>query len=132
MGGQAVMLIVWWLGACVLSAVLGYWLAEISVRYLRKKAKLKHEKETLVFWLGATERAIATTLVIFAPPYLPVFIGGWVALKFAVGWQRYAGEAEAGGAMVALIGNVISFAVSIAIGLMVNPSALETWAKTSH
>jgi hypothetical protein len=34
--------------------------------------------------------------------------------------------------MVALIGNVISFAVAIAIGLMVNPSALETWAKTSH
>jgi hypothetical protein len=60
------------------------------------------------------------------------FIGGWVALKFAVGWQRYAGEAEAGGAMVALIGNVISFAVAIAIGLTVNPSALETWAKTSH
>jgi hypothetical protein len=37
---------------------------------------------------GATERAIALTLVLMAPSYLPSFIGGWVLLKFAIGWQR--------------------------------------------
>ena len=126
---QAVIHIVLWLGACVLSALLGDWLAENSVRLLREKAKLKHEKNELVFWLGATERAAATTLVVFAPSYLPAFIGGWVALKFAVGWQRYNEPAEAGRAMIALIANVISFAVAIGMGLVVDHSALDIWAK---
>jgi hypothetical protein len=40
------------------------------------------------FFFGATERAVALTLVLLAPPYLPAFIGGWVLLKFAIGWQR--------------------------------------------
>ena len=127
------MIFIWWLAACAASAVLGYWAAGYAVQFLRKKAKPKRHRAALIFCLGATERAVATTLVIFAPPYLPAFIGGWIALKFAVGWQRYKKEKpETGGAMVALIGNVVSFTVAIAVGLIINPSALTTWATTSH
>jgi hypothetical protein len=41
-----------------------------------------------LFFVGGTERAVALTLVLWAPAYLPAFIGGWVVLKFALGWQR--------------------------------------------
>ena len=34
------------------------------------------------FWIGFTERAVALTLVIWAPRYLATFIGGWILLKF--------------------------------------------------
>jgi hypothetical protein len=76
--------------------------------------------------LGATERAVALTLVLLAPPYLASFIGGWVLLKFAIGWQREKHSDEvARGSFVALIGNVLSFAIAIAIGVYLNPDALK-------
>ena|SRR5436190_815854 len=83
---------------------------------------------------GAVERAVALTLMLLAPPYLPPFIGGWVLLKFAIGWQRegYGGKGEgevAKGRFLALIGNVLSFAWAIFVGVLLNPAALEIWAK---
>ena len=44
--------------------------------------------ERTAFFIGFTERAVALTLFLLAPRYLAVFIGGWVLLKFALGWQR--------------------------------------------
>jgi hypothetical protein len=54
---------------------------------------------------------------------MPTFIGGWMLLKFAVGWQRRAKEPNVDGdfveksAMLALIGNVLSFAIAVAGGV---------------
>ena len=55
------------------------------------------------------ERAVATTLVAFAPSYLATFIGGWVALKFAANWKRQSDNdpASAQGSLLFLIGNVV-------------------------
>jgi hypothetical protein len=82
-----------------------------------------------VFFIGATERAVALTLVLLAPPYLPPFIGGWVALKFALGWQRERKTKEAlTGSMLALIGNVLSFTIAIGVGVYLNRHAIDVWA----
>jgi hypothetical protein len=82
------------------------------------------------FFGGAVERAVALTLVLWAPPYLPSFIGGWVLLKFAIGWQREKHDDEvAKGSFLALIGNVLSFAIAIGVGVLLNPEALEIWAN---
>ena len=65
-------------------------------------------------------------------PYLPSFIGGWIVLKFALGWQRERKTKEAlTGSMLALIGNVLSFAIAIAIGAWLNPNALDVRAKAN-
>jgi hypothetical protein len=77
------------------------------------------------FWIGLTERAVALTLVIWAPRYLARFIGGWILLKFAIGWQRTPLNPKVAlGSLLALIGNVLSFAAAIAGGLYLNPGAL--------
>ena len=67
-----------------------------------------------------------------APPYVPTFIGGWVVLKFALGWRRarHSEQVETG-SFLALIANVISFAIAVGVGLALNPKALEFWA-TAH
>jgi hypothetical protein len=89
--------------------------------------------EWLDLLVGATERFVALTLVICAPPYLPAFIGGWVALKFALGWQREArGDEVQRGSLLAMIGNVLSFAIAVGVGLALNPKALEVWATTAR
>ena len=82
-----------------------------------------------LFFIGATERAVALTLVLWAPAYLPAFIGGWVVLKFALGWQRVTEDRQVTTqSHLALIGNVISFAIPIAVGLALYPEALNAWA----
>jgi len=94
----------------------------------------RKERPPLIEWLpiiiGVTERFVALTLVLTAPAYLPAFIGGWVALKFAIGWQRvklHDDKQIAEGSFVGLIGNVISFAIPIAVGLVLYPEALNAW-----
>jgi hypothetical protein len=83
------------------------------------------------FWIGGAERAVATTLVVFAPSYLAGFIGGWVALKFAANWKRQPdrGTETALGGLLFLVGNVISFSIAVTAGLPLNPAALDVWAK---
>jgi hypothetical protein len=120
--------------------VVGH-LAVAGCMYIMRWLVLKKENrppfpDWSVFLVGATERAVALTLVLFAPPYLPTFIGGWVLLKFAIGWQRenfdtsgkhnkQVGEQS----FLALIGSVISFAIAVGVGVWLNPAALEIWAK---
>jgi hypothetical protein len=81
------------------------------------------------FWIGCTERAIATTLVIWTPNFLPAFIGGWIALKIAAGWSRYKDEKHTTGHLTALVGTALSFAVGIGAGLFANPDAIIAWNK---
>jgi hypothetical protein len=97
---------------------------------LKRRPELSDLWELSVFFIGVTERAVALTLVLWAPPYLPSFIGGWVALKFALGWQRERKTSEAlTGSMLALIGNVLSFAIAIGVGVVLNPEAIFVWAN---
>jgi hypothetical protein len=68
--------------------------------YVMRRLALKHRPgffDWSVFFIGATERAVALTLVLVAPPYLPAFVGGWVVLKFALGWQRETKNSEVAG-----------------------------------
>lgn len=77
------------------------------------------------FWVGGTERAIVTTLVIFSPTNLPLFIGGWVAAKLAAGWSRYSGPEFASAHLISLVGSALSIAAAIAAGLLVAPNMIE-------
>jgi hypothetical protein len=80
--------------------------------------------EWMGFLIGITERAVALTLLVWAPRYLVTFIGGWVLLKFAIGWRRTAlNHMVARGSQLALIGNVLSFAIAIPGGLYLNQDA---------
>jgi hypothetical protein len=124
------------LGGHYVVAALMYWMRRITL-------KLPRFWDWSVFFTGITERAVALTLVLFAPPYLASFIGG---LKFAANWKRrdpykestLAEEIQgtvvdqvAQGSMLFLIGNVLSFAIAIAVGVALNPKALDVWA-TAH
>jgi hypothetical protein len=81
------------------------------------------------FFLGSTERLITVALVLLAPSYLPSFIGGWVALKVALGWKASLSNKDPTvdpvkvqqGGMLALIGNVLSFAIAIGVGWVLCP-----------
>jgi len=75
-------------------------------------------------WVGFTERAIATTLFIWAPRQLPLFIGGWGVAKLAAGWGRHQDPNYAPAHVIALVGNALSFTVAIAAGMLVRPESL--------
>jgi hypothetical protein len=107
-------------------SVFGGWLiAGICVYVMRKSIRRPREFFRWIdLWVGGTERAVATTLVLFAHSYLPAFIGGWIALKFAANWKRRnvgAGQAS----LVFLVGSVISFAVAIGAALYMRPDLIE-------
>jgi hypothetical protein len=77
--------------------------------------------EWMAFLIGITERAVALTLFLLAPRYLAPFIGGWVLLKFAIGWRRTPINYKVAlGSQLALIGNVLSFAIAIVGGWYLN------------
>lgn len=81
------------------------------------------------FWVGAAERAVATTLVIWGPSQLGGFIGGWMALKIAANWNRRIEVNNNNNHLLALVGSVVSLSVAIAAGIAINRSALVIWAK---
>ncbi len=76
-------------------------------------------------WVGVTERAIATTLFIWAPTQLAFFIGGWVAAKLAAGWGKRTDDDAAVGHFRALVGNAVSFAIALAAGVLAHPASLD-------
>jgi hypothetical protein len=128
------------IGAYLLTCIGGYFVVGFCLWVMRLTLKKENRPEFrdwmarwkafwMIFLFGATERAVALTLVLMAPAYLPAFIGGWVLLKFAIGWQREKNENEAATqSFFALIGNVITFAIPIAVGLALYPEALNAWA----
>jgi len=130
--------IVNYIGAYILSIPVGWLIAGSAVYLMRLTiTPLADGRKTprdsfrlLDLWVGGVERAVATTLILLAPRYLPGFIGGWVVLKFAANWQRRPYEAAvAEGSLVSLVGSVLSFTVAIAAGLLVRPDALAILAK---
>jgi hypothetical protein len=71
------------------ACVGGYVIVGAYLYCVRRVLGMKSKSfQLLDLLVGCTERAVALTLVLWAPPYVPTFIGGWVLLKFALGWQR--------------------------------------------
>jgi hypothetical protein len=112
----------------VLVLVVGHYLVATCMYGMRRLIDLKVElpfHEWMATLVGVTERAVALTLVIWAPRYLAAFIGGWVLLKFAIGWRRTPLNYNVAlGSQLALIGNILSFAIAIAGGLYLNHNAM--------
>jgi len=119
-------------GFCVIGTYL--YCVRKTIRRRSKKIEMESSSFELVdFLVGGTERAVALTLVLWAPPYVPTFIGGWVLLKFALGWQRTEHSEEGDtGSLLALTANVFSFAIAIGVGVYLNHEALNVWAATPH
>lgn len=114
-------------------SVGGGWLIAGLVLFLMAKSFRPIDTDRNPFrlralWVGGVERAIATTLVIWAPPMLPAYIGGWTLLKYAAHWQRGTDAAAVRGSLMFLVGNAVSFAAAIGAGLVINPGAVEVWA----
>jgi len=97
---------------------------------LRKSAGQPDKSKALDLWIGCTERAVATTMVIIAPAYVGGFILAWVGAKLAANWQRISPSRPftRQGTLIALLGSVYSFSIAIGVGLWVQPRALDAWA----
>jgi hypothetical protein len=124
--------------ACLISALGGHGVTAAIVKLLRwrlnnwaiaRSIKPLPDTDTvwwLAMWIGIAERAIVTALTIWAPSAVAVFVGGWVLLKFAGGWGRIKEQDVHTRSvyMIGLLGNVVSFSVAIAVGLVVSPNSL--------
>jgi hypothetical protein len=112
----------------LLVCIGGNYLVASCMHFMRWRVGLKGEApfhEWLGVLVGITERAVVLTLFLLAPRYLAAFIGGWVVLKFAIGWRRTPLNFKvAQGSLLALIGNVLSFAIAIAGGYYLHPDTL--------
>jgi hypothetical protein len=86
----------------------------------------------MAFLIGITERAVALTLFQLAPRYLAASIGGWVLLKFAIGWRRTPLNYNVAlGSQLALIGNVFSFSIAILGGYCLPSAFLSAFMDLS-
>ena len=114
--------------AYVLSLAGGWLIAGIGVYFMRKSlGKPRPFFRWIDIWIGFTERAIATSLILFVPGYnyLAAFIGGWMGLKFAANWQRQNVKGIEQISLVSLVGSAISFAVAIGVTVIVQ----KYWAN---
>jgi hypothetical protein len=74
--------------------------------------------------VGATERAIAMALFIWAPSTLLAFIGGWMALKYAAGWHQIYGNRGREETLIALIGSAWSLSIAVGAAYLIHPQSL--------
>src|SRR3954447_9830479 len=82
--------IICYLGVYTIAIVVGFLLVGAAVHAMRLTCGIKRKSfKWIDFWMGGTERAVALTLVLLAPLYLPAFVGGWIGLKFAANWKRH-------------------------------------------
>jgi hypothetical protein len=118
-------------------------LARYWVVFLKKRIDPQYDSTTrlgVLDWsLGILERAITTTLIIWAPTLAAPFIGGWVALKFAANWEKrdvdgdfHAQQQIARHRLTGIVGSTISIVVAVAVGLALNPHAIQAWTPDSH
>ena len=125
---------------CLAANYVGGLLAREWVIYLRTKIdknyKPAEERLPSVDWsLGSIERLTTMGLMILAPALVPVFIGGWTALKFAANWRVRMPTSEepreqdkvARQRLTFLVGSAASLAVAIAAGIILNPGAIAAW-----
>ena len=81
--------------------------------------------------VGVFERAIVTTLTIWAPNVLVGFIGGWIALKVAGGWGLLKEPTTRNRAVyfIGLLGNAVSIGWAIGCALYFYPAALAAFSS---
>lgn len=113
-----------------------YWVVHLK-KCIDKEYNPRVARSPDLDWsIGVIERGITTTLVIWAPSLAPVFVGGWVTLKFAANWdKRVSGEEfeaqqkMARQRLTGLIGSAISLTVAIGAGVLAHPHSLRTWSN---
>jgi hypothetical protein len=77
-----------------------------------------------IWWIavlvGIFERTLITTLVAYDVSGVASFIAGWVALKMALGWQRWSTGTQyaRAAAFMALLGNVVSILFGVGGGIL--------------
>ena len=126
-------ILVQYVGAYIFSLFVAHLVIRQILRWIRKQTYQDDKAKPLDFYLGITERAVATSLVVWAPSYVGAFIGAWVAAKLAANWNwRGNTEAARQGTLTALIGNVISFAFAVGAGVFLNSDALSVWYNGSN
>jgi len=83
--------------------------------------------------LGVFERAIVTTLVIWAPNKTAGFIAGWMAVKIVGNYEILKMDPKNVSNRVlffiGLLGSVVSLALAIAAGICANPASLRGLAN---
>jgi len=98
-------ILVQYVGAYIFSLFVAHLVIRQILRWIRKQTYQDDKAKPLDFYLGITERAVATSLVVWAPSYVGAFIGAWVAAKLAANWNRRGNtEAARQGTLTALIG----------------------------
>lgn len=119
--------------AYAVSLLGGWFVAGFAVWSMRRTVDTAERRSLFRLrdlWVGFTERAIVTTLFIWAPTTLPAFIGGWVALKFAANWQRRENVQNVHQIrQIFLVGSAISISIAILGGLIASPETLSTWSE---
>jgi hypothetical protein len=118
--------------AYMISTLGGY--AIVGVAVFAMRTTIPHAASTVAnstpgdsflwyhIWVGFTERAIATTLFIWVPGQLGIFIGGWTAAKLAAAWSSRLKEEHRPAQVLALLGTTISFCVAVGAGVYANPA----------
>lgn len=120
--------------AFLVLTVGGWFLVGLLLLVIRGHVFRKKPKDcwgALELWLGSTERIIAATMFVSGVSVLPAFIGAWITFKLAANWQRLKSTTDEvrKGTLIALIGNVFSFALAIAVGFWLNPNAITHFLK---
>ena len=123
------------LGAFFVLTVAGWWLVGGLMSGfcdgMCSDGRRRIAGSTSELWLGSVERLVAAAMFVWHVSYLGAFIGAWVALKLAANWQRLKSTSDEvrKGTLMALIGNVFSFAFAIAVGCWLNPTAITFFTK---
>jgi hypothetical protein len=110
-----------------LLAALGHFVVGGCMWFIRWTTRLpKRSFEMSVFWVGTTERLVTMVLFGLDRDRVVWFIGAWVALKFALNYKRreMKEDADYKQAMLALVGNVLSFGYALVAAYLVTPSKL--------
>ena len=70
--------------------------------------------------VGIFERALITTLVAYDVSGSGSFIAAWIALKMAIGWQRWGSGTRyaMAAAFMALLGNAMSILLGLVGGIL--------------
>lgn len=83
--------------------------------------------EWIPMLVGIFERAIVTSLMLWAPKLTAPFLGGWMALKVAGGWGLLKEPTTRNRAtfFIGLLGNVVSFAWAIGVVAYFSPQSIQ-------
>lgn len=115
--------------ALLLSIFVGHLAAGVAVWLLRIPYETHNPLvNPLNVAVGGIERAVVTTLFVYAPSLLAGFIGGWMALKFAASWENDGSDHLKDRRLVFIVGSAISLGVAVWMGYLAAPESLAQWA----